>query len=176
MTAVTVQSDFGAQENEICHCLHFSLFYLPWSDGTRCLDLSFLSGRLGSGYRDSECYLLYLILLSTAQGSKNPLANAGDVGLVPGSGRPRRRAFCHFLEEEMTTLSSVLAWKILWLEEPKGLQCVGLQRVRHDLATATKCVRHEKVWREWVTWFHPSFECHLYDGWTRKGLSYLQEG
>ena len=23
MTAVTVRSDFGAQENKICHCLHF---------------------------------------------------------------------------------------------------------------------------------------------------------
>ena len=24
MAAVTVHSDFGAQENKICHCLHFS--------------------------------------------------------------------------------------------------------------------------------------------------------
>ena len=24
MTAVTTHSDFGAQENEICHCFHFS--------------------------------------------------------------------------------------------------------------------------------------------------------
>ena len=23
-TAVTIHSDFGAQENEICHCFHFS--------------------------------------------------------------------------------------------------------------------------------------------------------
>ena len=27
--AVTVHSDFGAQENKICHCFHFFLFYLP---------------------------------------------------------------------------------------------------------------------------------------------------
>ena len=26
MAAVTVHSDFGAQENKICHCFHFSLF------------------------------------------------------------------------------------------------------------------------------------------------------
>ena len=43
MVAVTVCSDFGAQENKICHCFHFFLFYLPWSDGTRCHDLSFLN-------------------------------------------------------------------------------------------------------------------------------------
>ena len=36
------------------------------------------------------------------------------------------------LEEEMTTHSSVLAWRIPWTEEPGGLQSTGLQRVRHD--------------------------------------------
>ena len=35
--------DFWAQENKICDCFHFSPFYLPWSDGTRCHDLSFLN-------------------------------------------------------------------------------------------------------------------------------------
>ena len=34
MAAVTICSDFGAQENKICHCFHFSAFYLPWSNGT----------------------------------------------------------------------------------------------------------------------------------------------
>jgi len=29
MAAVTVCSDFGAQENKICHCFHFFPFYLP---------------------------------------------------------------------------------------------------------------------------------------------------
>ena len=29
LTAVTVQSDFGAQENKICHCFCFSPIYLP---------------------------------------------------------------------------------------------------------------------------------------------------
>ena len=33
------------------------------------------------------------------------------------------------LEKEMATLSSILAWRIPWTEEPGGLQ---LQRVRHD--------------------------------------------
>ena len=36
IAAVTVCSDFGAQENKICHCLHFFSFYFPWSDWTRC--------------------------------------------------------------------------------------------------------------------------------------------
>jgi len=36
------------------------------------------------------------------------------------------------LEEEMTTHSSILAWRIPWIEEPGGLQSMGLQRVGHD--------------------------------------------
>ena len=36
------------------------------------------------------------------------------------------------LEYEVTTHSSILAWKILWAEEPGGLQSMGPQRVRHD--------------------------------------------
>ena len=39
------------------------------------------------------------------------------------------------LEKAMATHSSILAWEIPWTEEPGGLQCMGLQRVGHDLAT-----------------------------------------
>ena len=36
------------------------------------------------------------------------------------------------LEKEMATHSSILAWKIPWMEEPGRLQSLGLQRVGHD--------------------------------------------
>ena len=36
------------------------------------------------------------------------------------------------LEEGMATHSSILAWKILWTEEPGVLQCIGSQRVTHN--------------------------------------------
>ena len=39
------------------------------------------------------------------------------------------------LEEEMATCSSILAWEILWTEEPGGLQSRGSQRVRELDAT-----------------------------------------
>ena len=39
------------------------------------------------------------------------------------------------LEEGIATHSSNLAWEIPKTEEPGGLQFMGLQRVRHDLAT-----------------------------------------
>ena len=41
MATVTICSDFGAQENKICHCFHFFPIYLPWSNGNRCHDLCF---------------------------------------------------------------------------------------------------------------------------------------
>ena len=36
------------------------------------------------------------------------------------------------LEKEMATHSSILAWKISWMEKPGGLQSMGSQRVGHD--------------------------------------------
>ena len=50
--------------------------------------------------------------------------NAGD----PGSSLGRKDP----LEEGMAIHSSILAWKILWTEEPGGLQPMGLQRVETD--------------------------------------------
>ena len=35
----------------------------------------------------------------------------------------------------MTPLSSTLAWKIPWIEEPGGLQSMESQRVGHNLLT-----------------------------------------
>ena len=36
------------------------------------------------------------------------------------------------LEKEMATHSSILAWKIPWMEEPDRLKSMGSQRVGHD--------------------------------------------
>ena len=42
-----------------------------------------------------------------------------------------------FLEKRLAAHSSILAWRILWTEEPGGLQSMGSQRVRHSCATNT---------------------------------------
>ena len=36
------------------------------------------------------------------------------------------------LAEDMTTYSSILAWRITWTEEPGGLQSTGSQTVGHN--------------------------------------------
>ena len=58
---------------------------------------------------------------------KNLPTNAGDVrdtGLIPGWGRSPGG--------KNATLSSILAWRIPWTEEPGGLQSKGSQRVGHN--------------------------------------------
>ena len=37
------------------------------------------------------------------------------------------------LEKGMATHFSILAWRILWTEEPGGLQSMGSQRVGHNI-------------------------------------------
>ena len=39
------------------------------------------------------------------------------------------------LEKKLATHSSILAWEISWTEEPGGLPSMGLQTVKHGLAT-----------------------------------------
>ena len=50
---------------------------------------------------------------------KASACNAGDLGLIPGSGRSPG--------EGMATHSGILDWRILWTEEPGGLQFMRLQ-------------------------------------------------
>ena len=58
------------------------------------------------------------------------------------------------LEKEMATHSSILAWRIPWMEEPGGLQSMGSQRVRHDWATSLSLSL--STWTEGYTqeWIH----------------------
>ena len=56
---------------------------------------------------------------------KASACNVGDLGLIPGSGRSPG-------EGNGNPHSGILAWRILWTEEPGGLQSMGSQRVGHD--------------------------------------------
>ena len=42
------------------------------------------------------------------------------------------------LEKNMATHYIILAWEIPWIEDPGGLQSIGLQIVWHDLVTKQK--------------------------------------
>ena len=58
---------------------------------------------------------------------KNLTTNEGvirDMGLIPESERSP--------EEEMAIHSSILAWRIPWIEEPAGVPFIGAQKVRQN--------------------------------------------
>ena len=62
------------------------------------------------------------------------------------------------LEKVTTTHSSILAWRIPWIEEPGGLQSMGSQRVGHGWAanTLTFSLTHRKCIGKVVTFFFSS--------------------
>ena len=89
-------------------CLHFKKVVYP---GEKCL----------------RTRIQYIKASQVALVVKNLPANAGDerdMDSIPGWGDP--------LEEGMATHSSILAWRILWTDEPGGLQSIRSQRMGHD--------------------------------------------
>ena len=65
---------------------------------------------------------------------ENPPTNAGDVGSIPGREDP--------LEKKMATQSSILAWRIPWIEKPGRLQFMESKRAGHHLATKQEQQQH----------------------------------
>ena len=68
------------------------------------------------------------------------------------------------LEKGMATNSSILAWRILWTEEPGGLQSKGLQRVRND---TTEAIEHANTYTVFLPSGSPQgaqFEAAVADG------------
>ena len=55
--------------------------------------------------------------------------NEGDLGLIPGLGGS--------LEKERATHSSILAWRIPWMEEPGRLQSTGVAKSQTQLSYFT---------------------------------------
>ena len=60
---------------------------------------------------------------------KNPPANTGDAGSIPGLERSPG--------EGNGNHSSILAWEIPWTEEPEGLQSRGSQKSQTQLSDQT---------------------------------------
>ena len=111
--------------HSVCKCLEkiISFFSDAWVDGIEKFS-EFFYFSLTSKLITTETSP------SVGSAGKEPTCSAGDIGdvdLVPGSENP--------LEKEMTTHSSILAWKIPWTNKPGRLQFNGLQRAGHNWAT-----------------------------------------
>ena len=53
------------------------------------------------------------------------------------------------MKKAMATHSSTLAWKIPWMEDPGGLQCMGSRRVGDDWATSLSLFTFMHWRRKW---------------------------
>ena len=61
----------------------------------------------------------YMLGFPSSSDGKESACKAEDPGLIPQLGRSS--------EKRMATHSSILAWRIPWIEKPSGLQSIGLQ-------------------------------------------------
>ena len=121
-----VRSDFGAQEEEICHYFHVVPFYLPCGNGNP---------------------LQYSCLENLMDGGAWWAANHG---VAKSQTRLSDFTFTfhfHALEKEMATHSSVLAWRIPGMGNPGRLPSMGSQRVRHDWSDIAAAAGHRS--RSW---------------------------
>ena len=66
MAAVTIWSDFGGPQNKICHCFPCFPIYLPWSDETRCYDLSFLNVEFQANFSLSSLIFIKRLFCSSS--------------------------------------------------------------------------------------------------------------
>ena len=185
MTAVTICSDFRAQEEEICHYFHLFPFYLPCSNGARCQDLSIFNSLKLALSLSSFTFIKRLFSSSSLTAIRRRHWHPTPV-LLPGKSHGWRSLegcspwgrwgsdttewlhftfHFHVLEKEMAPHSSVLAWRIPGLGEPGGRLSMGLHRVGHDLsdlgaAAALTAIRAvTSAYLRLLTWFQ--FVTHL---------------
>ena len=76
-------------------------------------------------YSTINCRTVFQICITVLLGfpgdshGKESACNAGNLSLIPGSGKSL--GWENPLEKEMATHSSILAWRISWKKEPGGL-------------------------------------------------------
>ena len=80
------------------------------------------------------------------------------------------------LEKEMATHSSILVWKIPWMEEPGSLQSMGSHRIGHNWSTSLSLslvnnwffftnycysgnIHQFKIWHTWNIWTDSRKNC-----------------
>ena len=110
-----------------------------------------------NAYKDWDHYepsVYYYGLSQVAQRVRNPPATQETRVPPPGWEDP--------LEEGMATHSSILAWEILWTEEPGGLQSMGSQTVRHSWSNWARRHTCITIRVRWALNFTNLYKFHKY--------------
>ena len=123
MAVITICSAFGAPQNKVWHCFHCFPIYFPWSDGSFKPIFSLST-------------FTFIKRLFSSSSLSSPVAQRLKRLPAMQETQVRSLGWEDPLEKEVATHSSILAWRIPWMEEPGGLQFTGSQRVGHDWATS----------------------------------------
>ena len=118
------------------HLLHWQVYSVP---------LSHLGSPGSSVHRILQDRILELVAIPFSMGSSQPRVScmaslvAQRLRRLPEMWETQVRSLGQKdpLEKEMATHSSILAWRMPWMEEPGRLQSMESQRVGHDWATFT---------------------------------------
>ena len=105
------------------------------------------NGAIKFSYLRISYYLLGNSCFPGGSDNKASAYNAGDQGSIPGSRKG-------LLEKEIATHSSIVVWKIPWMEEPGRLQSMGSQRVGHDWATSFTHYWETCLWWVVCAWLY----------------------
>ena len=114
-----------------------------WTGQTSCLEVLlvlYVNQGISAFFSPLFSYLQHSFLISLSKSiaiaeAVSPSGFPGSCGgwtLAPQETCVQSLGWEDTLEEEIATHSSILAWRIPWMEEPGGLQSMGSQRVRHN--------------------------------------------
>ena len=116
IASVTVHSDFGAQENKICHRFHFSPFYLPWNDETGWQHLIFF-----------ECWVLSQLFHSLLSPSSRLFSSSSLSAIRVVSSAYLRLLIFHPAILIPDCDSSILAFHMMYPGYKLNKQCENIQ-------------------------------------------------
>ena len=127
---------------------HFNFaFFLFFSSNYAEPELAFLHKSI-TDFRRRQWHPTPVLLPEKTHGWRS-LESCGPWGHWGSDMTDRLHFHFHALEKEMATHSSVLAWKIPWMEEPGRLQSMGSLRVGHDWATSLSLFTFMHWRRKW---------------------------
>ena len=129
MAAVTTYSDFGAQENKVCHYFHCFPVVCHDFNGPDAMIFLFLMLSFKPTFSLSSFTFIKRLFCSLLSAIS-----------VVSSASP---------EKAMAPHCSSLAWKIPWMEKPGRLQSMGLLRVQHDWVTSLSLFTFMHWRRKW---------------------------
>ena len=106
-----------------------------------------------AGYSPQACTEPAALKGLGCKDSGSPGGSGGEESTCNGGGGVQSLGWEDLLEKWKATLSSILAWRVPWTEEPSGLWFRGSQRIGHDWVTFSSLTVHMLLWNRLIFFF-----------------------